>query len=904
MRSIIIVLASFLIVFSTYAQEHSLTGRVRDEANHASFPGATVILKTLPDSTSAYGVTTTLEGLFNVPKVKRGKYVLEINFIGYKKVVRVLNVNKNINLGVVAMEEETTTLDAIEITAKAPVSTQKGDTTEFSAGAFKTTRDASAQDLVSKMPGIAVVDGQIQAQGEAVQKILIDGKPFFEGDVQAALQNLPSEVIAAIQVYDKKSDKAELSGFDDGEQVKTINIITKPDKRKGQFGKGSVGYGTDDRYQAAASVNLFDNDQRITITALSNNINMVNYSADPNSQGESRTQNGMIITNNAGINYGDSWDKVELTGGYYFSRRKNEGRRSLQRTYVLPSDSGQVYDQNSINNRINMDHHAWAKLEYELDDNNKIIWRPRISLRHDENNDSFEGETNTDNGRLNATNNTNTSKNSDYDFENNLFWSHQFSKKGRSITLSNNIGYHTNEDKSKRYAINNYYRRADSVEVLDQSSIRERDAVSFRMSAAYTEPLSKTSMLKAEYEIFNKDNSSDKLMYNNEDASSVLDTALSNAFDSHYLTHKAELGYQYKKNKWRMQLQAKYQLAKLNNDQQFPSTYDISRDFNSLLPSVRLDYELTDDKKLEFEYRTWTDAPSIGQLQAVIDNSNSLQLRTGNPGLEQAYNNWVRARYRAHSAEGNSMYASIESKFVDGYITNATTIANETTEIAQGIILEEGSQLIRPENTSGFYNFKTYVHYGMPWESIKSNIDVRGMVNYNRRPGVINNQTNLTNNTSLMLGLSLSSNISDRVDFNISTRGNYNIVSNSSRPAVDNEFYNQSTHVRYSWIFGNEFVYRADVNHRLNTGLAAGYDNSYTILNMSFGKKFLKDNLAELSVNVYDLLDQNNNVGRNVTEIYIEDSQSNALQRYFMLTFTYNLRHFSKGASMDDFKEI
>lgn len=900
---VLLILFAFGIT-ALFGQTYTLQGTVQGEEDQSTFPGATVILKNLPDSTSAYGVTTDFNGHFTMPDVRAGKYLFEVSFIGYAPVVKTIQVNENINFGNINMKEGTTTLSEIEIVAETLVGTQSGDTTEFSSKSFQTTKDASAQDLVTKMPGIAVVDGQIQAQGEAVQTILVDGKPFFEGDVQSALQNLPSEVIAAIQVYDKKSDKAELSGFDDGERTKTINIVTKPDRRKGQFGKTSAGYGTDSRYQLGASVNLFNNDQRITLTGLSNNINMVNYTADPNSQGESRTQNGIINTNNLGINFSDEWDKLEIAGSYYFSHRDNEGSARLDRTYILPSDSGQVYSESSSNNRTNMDHNLNARVDYKLDENNSFRWRPNISLRHDKNNDEFEGRTENDEGLLNQTTNNSNSRNQDYDFDSRLFYSHKFNKEGRSLTIRQEAGYHTNDDESARLARNIYYNREDSLERLDQTSGRDRKAVNWGFQTSYTEPLGDFSMMELEYEITNKVNDSDQLTYDNEEPEYVLDTALSNTFESGYFTQQTELGYQYNKDKVRMQVEVEYQSAKLKNSQGFPAPFEMERNFNSILPSVRVDYNLTETKRLELDYFTHTNEPSIGQLQAVIDNSNPLQLKTGNPELGQTYNHWVRARYRESSKKGKTVYASVESSFIKDYVTNATTIAEETQEVTDDVILEEGSQLIKPENADGYYRFKTYFHYGKPVDYIKSNLNIRGMVNYDRRPGIINSQASFVKSTDLMLGLSLSSNISEKVDFNFSTRGVYHIINNSLRPALDNEYYNQSTHLRSTWIFGNEFVWRTDVNHRLNTGLAKGYDRSYMILNMSVGKKFLKDDLGELSLNVFDLLDENNNVGRTVTDTYIQDRESAVLNRYLMLTFTYNIRHFSKGTTIDDFKDI
>ena len=385
----------------------------------------------------------------------------------------------------------------------------------------------------------------------------------------------------------------------------------------------------------------------------------------------------------------------------------------------------------------------------------------------------------------------------------------------------------------------------------------------------------------------------------------MLDTAISNTFNSRYLTQETELGYQYNTEKLRVQVEAEYQHASLLNEQLFPRDYDMDRTFRSVLPSARVDYKFSENKNIEFNYRTWTNEPSVGQLQAVIDNSNPLQLRTGNPNLDQSYNNWIRTRYKAHNPETNqSFYASVQSNITQNYISNQTYIAEQPTEVEDGIVLEKGSQLTQPVNVNGYYDIRSYVSYGQPLEGIKSNIHVGGSVRYSRKPGLINNETNLANASSFGLGASLSSNISEKVDFRISTRSSYNVVENSLRPVLNNNYFVQRTHLRYSWILWEGLVYRTDLRHQLNSGLSAGFDNSYMLWNMSLGKKLFKNQLGEISLNVYDLLKQNNNIRRNIAEAYVEDVQSNVLQRYFMLTFTYNLRHFSEGTSVDDYEEL
>ncbi|HWL00080.1 MAG TPA: outer membrane beta-barrel protein [Parapedobacter sp.] len=908
MRHLFYTVLLFLCSQPLFAQQYTLAGNVHSTGDNAPFPNVTVLLISTLDSLVIRETLTHSDGSFDLEQVEQGEYVLRLQYLGYEQLDETVEMTGDTDVGTLYLSENARLLNEVTINIRPPVGKQLGDTTQFNAAAFQTMKDASAQDLIEKMPGMGAEDGTLQAQGEAIAQILVDGKPFFGTDVKAALQNLPAEIIQQIQVFDKLSDKAELSGFDDGERLKTINIITKPNSRKGLFGKASAGYGDNDRYIAGASVNAFNEQQRLTITGLTNNINAVDYSADPNSQGAVRPQNGIINTNRIGVNYTDNWgEKVELSTSYLFNHRKNFGESSLFREYVLPDDDGQNYTESSENTRRNMDHRFNLRLEYNIDSNNRILFRPNFSAQSDNENSYFSGRTLTNSGPVNQTENHRQANNSDINFDSRLYYSRRFAKAGRSLRLGLETGNQKNDDDAERYTENIFYNDIEREEILRQNIVRTRKGFSWEASASYTEPIGKRGMVELEYEVGNRRDDSDQLTYDMDDTGNHtrLDTALSNTFNSNYLAQEAEIGYQYALEKFQLQVEAEFQHAQLKNDQEFPNPFALSRTFRSVLPSVRLDYEFTPSKNLEFDYDARANAPSISDLQGVIDNSNALHLRTGNPDLNQSYSNRFRLRYRSYSPETErSFFAMINSSTTSDRVVSNTIIADEPIELANGIILQRGSQLTRPVNLDGYWDISSYFHYGLPVRFLPSNFNVHGGIRYSHSPGMINNETNIVNSTRYSGGLSLSSNISDRIDFNVWTRSSFNNVQNSLQPALDNNYFTQNTRVNYNWILWEGLVYRLDLNHRLNSGLSEGYDNSTFLVNMALGKKLLKNEQAEVSVNVYDLFDQNNNIHRDITETYIEDSESNVLQRYFMVSLTYNIRYFSRGTTVADYEEI
>lgn len=913
LKNLLLLLMIFLCSYQASAQSYSISGVVQGAKDGTPFPSATVMLLQPKDSAALTGIVTDFDGNFKLTKVESGNYILKIQYIGYEPLIKNIVVeSQDLKLGALLMEEGATWLDEIKVEARRATGTQLGDTIQFNADAFKTMKDASAQRLVEKLPGVSLQDGAIQAQGENVVQILVDGKPFFGQDVKTALQNLPAEVVESIQIYDKQSDKAELSGFDDGEQEKTINIITKPDRRSGQFGKMSAGYGPRGRYLLGTRINFFNEEQRVTVTGLSNNINAVGYSADANSQGEARSQNGIINTQSIGLNFSDDWgDKIEISGSYRFTERENEGNSLRIRDYILPSNEGQLYRENSNDIQRNQEHRFDARLEYNMNKNNRLLFRPYASMNNDREESYFFGRTLVGNDPLNQTENNRQAENEDYNVGGRLFYSHRFPKKGRSLTVGMNSGYQSNTDEANRQAENNFYGAEDRSEILNQYTTRDRTGFQWETNFSYTEPIGKKGQIELEYEIGNNWSDSDRITYDvldGQDPTEVRllpDTLLSNTFTSDYLSQETELGYQYKAKKFRIQLEAEYRRSDLMNDQVFPQPFNIERTFENLAPTVRIDLYFSKTSRLDLDYDTYNRAPSISQLQDVIDISNPLRLRTGNPELDQTFTNRIRARYRSRNKETDqTFFAYLSSSITDNYITNSSIIADEPILLDEGIILEKGSQLTRPVNLSGYWDFRSYLNYGRPLGFIKSNGSINGSVNYSRRPGMINEELNFVNNTDFRLGLSITSNISEHIDFHFSTRSGLSVAENSLRSSLNNNYFYQSTRLSYDWIIWDEIVYRLDLNHRFNNGLAEGIDNSFLLLNMSIGTKILKNKRGELSLNVYDLFQQNNNIRRNVTELYIEDSESNVLQRYFMLTFSYNLRHFNKGTTEQDYHEL
>ncbi|WP_161891225.1 outer membrane beta-barrel protein [Pontibacter russatus] len=921
MKKLLLTLCLLIAAVQVFAQVATLSGTVKSAVGATALPGATVLLENpaAPAATPTATITDA-EGNFRFERVAPGQYNLKVNYLGFENFSQSVKMEgASVNLGTLQLQEASTSIKEVQVIGRVPLGDQKGDTAVYNAGAFKTAPDASAEDLVTKMPGVTITDGKVQAQGEDVKQVFVDGKRFFGDDADAALRNLPAGIIESVEVFDRQSDASQMSGFDDGQREKTLNIVTKEESRKGQFGKVSAGYGTDERYMVGAAVNFFNNDRRFTVTGLTNNINMLDFSVGETPGGGMRgrrggwgggTPDGIITTNTIGVNYSDMWGKkMEVSGNYSFTNREFDQSRYTLRDYVQAAYPGQEYTETVAGINTENVHRFNMRLDYKMNERNRLLITPRISVQQSGANSNLFGQTTWDEGLLNQTENISDSDNGNYSFNNNIFYSHSFAKEGRTFSTRLNTDYSAGN--GERYLLSNTIFSDDAArnEYRKQFTDTDRTGYSWEANVSYTEPVGENSRVQLEYEIGNRVDDTDKLTYDfveQLEQYSALDTILSNTFKSEYLTQEAEIGYQYSTEDVRLQVEVEYQEAKLQNDQVFPAPYDLNRTFGSILPSAQLEYKFDETRTLFLDYRADTDAPSIEDMQDVIDYSNTLQVSVGNPNLNQSFENQLRMRYRSFDKETNKVFfAFLMGSLVQDYVTNSSLLVQDSLRLSDDIVLGSGATLSRPVNLDGYWNVRSFFNYGQPVNFVNSNFNMNGGFGYSRIPGLIINQENETNEvnyaneTNFRLGLGLSSNISEKVDFNISTRSSFNLVDNTLLTQQNNNYFNQSSQLRLNWIFWKGLVYRTELNHQFNSGLSDALENNFMLWNMSLGKKIFKNQKGEISLSVNDLLNQNVSVRRNVRANFVEDVQTNVLQRYFMLTFTYNIRNFG-GQLPDD----
>jgi hypothetical protein len=905
----------FLFLPGILFAQNILSGKIVDKSTKTSLPGAYVFLKTEGGETIVATVTDNA-GYFEVDKPAQNTFVLELSYIGYETFSRTFDNFTGSSLGTIEIEEEGALLEAYVLESTVLTGEVRGDTVAFNADAFKTRPEAEANDLIRKMPGVVMNGGTIEVQGETVGKVLVDGEPFFGDDPAMAMQNIPVAIIDKIEFLDQKTDQAILTGFDDGETIKTINIITKKEVRGGRFGKFFGGYGTDDNYLVGGNINLFKGSRRLTVLGLSNNINQQNFSADDLSgafgegggggggggrnSGNALTtweRPGITTTNSIGLNFSDKFDngKAKITGSYFFNDSKNFLNRTSSREYVLPSDSLQLYQENRNEDNHTQRHRVDLRLDYDFNEKHALIWRPNISFFQRQSTDIVEARNLFDmNTPMSETINTTRSSSESIRFNNDLTYAYKFNKRGRTLSASVSTRLNNSDNERLLTSANRNFQNS-SLDSLIQQTNNKGNSFNYELEVEYTEPIGQYSQLSLEYEVGNDLSKNNQEVLQREMEATVfrLDSTLSNRFENSYLQHEIGLGFRYNKEKLRIFSSLDYEISSLNSDRLFPGYENTKRDFANFVPRVTLDYEFSEETNLRIGYRTGTDAPSVRQLQEVIDNRNPLQISTGNPGLVQEYEHSLFSRFRMMNPEtSRSFFMYLSGSMRNNYLGNSTIIASRDTLIQGDVMLRQGGQFSRPVNLDNFWNLRTYLSWGFPLSFMKSNLNLNTSASLSNRPGLINGSLNRNRNMGFGQGVGISSNVGEKLDFNVSTRGNYNIVRSSLQESLDNNYYTQTTRVDLYWNFAHNFFIGSNVNNTFYQGLGEDFDQSYWLMNLDFGYRFLPERKGELKLTVFDLLNQNTSIERNVTDIYIENERTEVLKQFFMLTFTYNLRSF------------
>jgi hypothetical protein len=922
----------------------SLHGRFVDPTTKAAVAGVQVKVTNPADTSDVHRATGKDDGTFEITGLGRRSYRLEATRLGYAPLRQDVRVDKaGQDAGVLALTPMAVNIAGITVNESPAPAIQKADTTEFSAGAVKTNPDATAEDLVRKMPGVTVENGQVKANGEQVQQVLVNGRPFMGTDPTAAMRNLPADVIDRIQVYDRMSDQAEFSGFDDGQSQRTMNFILRD--RRAKFGKLYGGGGDRDRYQAGGNATIIHGATRLTLLGLANNINQQNFSPqdlfgalagnggggggprimmfggprpggargpgggpniirmggglgggfDPGNFFVGQ-QDGLTTTRSGGANYTGQWGRtLSLSSSVFANGADNDNTQTLSREYLPPQDSTAFYDQLLQSSSRNTNQRFDGRVEWAPDSSNSVILTPRLYFQDNHQTSlGSAGNFTTLGSALNGTNNDTRNATTGDNLSGHAVLRHRFAKRGRNVSADFGLGHTLRDGDGSQASLTDYFEGGSTTsDTLDQRSTSHLTTNSFSTRVAWTEPLAPGLQGQLTWNPSASRSASTARAFNYDPISgsyALPDSALSNTYENRNTSQSGGFALLYTTGPWRLLGRAEVQHTALHSEQTWPEQHTVDRSFDDVLPSFSLNGNLPNRRNVRLSWNTSTTAPSIGQLQNVVDNSNPLSLSTGNPGLRQTYNQNVTLRLsETDPARSTSRFLFLNLNRTGHPIVNSTFTAPRDTTV-NGVFLARGTQLTQPVNLDAAWSGNVFGVYSRPIGLLKSILNLNGGATYSRTPARVNTGTNLATSWALRSGAVVSSNISPNLDFTVSYQGTYNLARNSLSAGNRGDYYSHSASLRLNTIVHHGIVLRQELTNNLQSGVPGQYGQNVALWNTTLGKKFLKDEKAELRVTATDVLGQDRSVSRSFSETYVQDSRNRTLGRFVQAVFTYTFR--------------
>lgn len=913
------LLMLLMILFSpmAFAQQSgvNVTGSVVEQGSDTPIEQATVRLLNVKDSAMVRGVVSARNGSFTLKNVKKGSYLLHITFIGYDPLYQPLQITgkKNpVNVGKLELSDGAIELGEAVVIGKAPEVTVRNDTVEYNADSYKVTEGSVLEDLLKKMPGVEVdSEGKITVNGKEVKKVMVDGKEFFSDDPKVASKNLPAKMIDKLQVLDKKSDMAQMTGFDDGEEETVINLTVKPGMKQGWFGNAYGGYGSKDRYEGNAMVNRFVNNDQITFMGGANNTNNMGFSdlastmfsgmgGGGGRRGGFGAGSGITSSGNAGLNFSKEFkpDKLTLGGNTRYSHSDNDARSKSDRQNILPGDSSS-YDNSEAMSRTKSDNFGVDfRLEWKPDTMTQLIFRPSFSFSHSMN-DNFSDATTLDNERdtVNTNKSSNYSESNGYNLNASIDFSRKLNNKGRvfSATLSggNSDSYSDGMNRSDIV----YFNQTDALKnsIIDQRSRYDNKGFNYRAYVSWVEPIGHNNFIQATYSISQRKQEALKNVYN-QDADgiyNVLDSAYSQSYRNNFISQRASLSFKSQREKFN------YTIG-LNLDPSYSSSENfvgdttlskITRKVVNLSPMAQFNYMFDKRTNLRIMYNGRTSQPSMTQLQPVADISDPTNITIGNPDLNPRYTNNVFIRFQQFTPEKQRAFMIMANgSYIINDIVSYTSYNQET-----------GVKTTTYKNVNGNYSGNVRMMLNTPLKNKKFSINSMTMASFANSNGYINEEKNTNRNLILSErgGIDFRSSY---LDLGVNGNIRYNATSNSLQKENNQNTFNYGAGGYTTIYLPLNFKIESDVNWSTNSGYGDGFKQNEVLWNASASKSFLKNNQGTLRFKIYDILQQRSNISRSITASYIQDSEYNTLGSYFMVHFIYRFSIFKGGASASDVK--
>lgn len=892
-------------------------GRVVD-ADKQVLPGTAAQLISFPDTVRKGYVMTNDNGEFQFKDVAPGEYVLLLSMMGMDDIGHNINVADsaaNIDLGNLEMSENSITLQEAIVTAVKAAVIAKEDTLEFNADSFRTQKNATVEDLLKKLPGVEVgSDGSITSGGKTIKKILVDGKEFFADDPKVASKNLPSDIVDKVQVVDRKSDAARLTGIDDGDDETVINLTVKKGMNNGWFGNLGAGYGTDGRYEGTFNINYFNNGNQVTLLGGGNNINEMGFS----DRGRGRFRdfggnNGINTSWQTGLNFNvGNDDKFRVGGNVFYTYTDRKAISHTERQYLFPDS---VSIQRGSGNTRDKGHNIRAdfRMQWNIDEFNTLEFRPNFSYNN-RNSSLFSSDSlwagNPSHDLVNTNLNLQANRGTSYEASGDLLFNHKFGLKGRSMSFQIKYSYADSRQHGTSLSDIEYLLRKEDSEELFRYLDTDEWSNYVEGRATYTEPLgdpANGNFLALSYRFSYRWNNGDRFTYNLPDemldaldpldirlpqfdaAPSGLDydPVLSNSFRNKFMNQELQLGY--KKNAKDYTLDAGMLFApsfSLSEDLINPNRSVPKRWVWNVAPYARFRYKFSKTTSLTANYRARTSQPSISALQPVADVTDPLNIKIGNPDLKPTFTQSIRAHFNSFDTESQrSVNAMLNASMALNSVVSRTVTDPQT-----------GGRTTTYANVNGNWSLFGMGMVNSPFRNRHWRYNARLALNYRNNPGYINGDFNRSGDFSVAPAIGITYSI-DMLQASLNPTYRFSMATSTLAKQPDR--YTHAYGFNTSWQLDLPFGLQVstDLDFSKSSGYSAGFNATQWLWNAQISYSLLSDKSLTFSVRAYDLLGDKKNISRSVSANLITDSEYNDLTRYVMFGVSWKFNSMSRRAA-------
>ncbi|HVZ57232.1 MAG TPA: TonB-dependent receptor [Chitinophagaceae bacterium] len=909
MRKLTAVLLVFLFsCLAANAQSASIKGTITDTLEKKNLSHAVIVVLTKKDSSLISFARSDNRGIFSIPGLAPGDYLLMVTYPGFADYADDLSVQPgdSRDLGVIAMTPKSKILQEVVIRTGSAIRI-KGDTTEFTADSFHVKDGATVEDLLKVLPGFTVNSkGEITAQGKRVDKVLVDGEEFFGDDPTVATQNLGAKIVDKVQIFDTKTDQDKLKGIGGGSDTKTLNIKLKEDAKKGYFGKLEAGTNLNQYTDAKALFNRFVGKKKLSLYGTKsttstgslgwddrNKLGIENdyeydeiggyyYSFGTNDDFSNWSLQGLPNAYSAGGLYSDKWngDINSLNLNYRYNRLGTTNVGSTLKQTLL-QDTTFYNNESTRSSGVKQQHVASGKYDWKIDSLATLTFRSTGTYKTSQSSTHTSSEALDENHQyVNTGDRTNDLNSTHKQLDNQLTYNQLFHKKGRQLIATFKYSLVRDDNTSSLFSNNQFFKKGilDSTSITDQSKIGQGDSRTFGTKVTYNEPLTKFFNLVSEYS-YNDNHSTSHLNTYEKDGDgkyTVLDPLYSNNFDLHAFSHTGTVTLRYLNKKLKYAFGGGLSAIQLRLNNLDHSTRNIYN-FTNFTPQAQISYNLKAQTSIGFRYNGTTRQPTLDQLQPIRNNNDPLNIQVGNPNLKVGFNHSFNAWYNSFKIlSSRYIYMGAGYNILEHSITTYNTIDSF------------GKVTSMPVNVNGNNNWYLYSGWqlGQGDKKLTHGMDLN--LNGGRNVTFINGQQSINSYASFEVGYRMGYSVQEKYNFSLNPQLGRSISSSSLRKDVNNNYWTYGGQVNGFLMLPGKVELNSDVNFDLRQKISAFDRNTNIIVwNASLGKKVFKDKSGKFIFTANDLLNQNKGYSRIINSNFVTDQRYQRVGQYFMLTFQW-----------------